>query len=110
MKETVRVKNTGLRGVPVADTKISFIDGEQGILIYRGYRIEELAERSSFMETACLLLNGALPDKKGLREFEDSIMEAREIPGFIYDCLRKLPKQAVPMDVLQMAVPLLAAA
>ncbi len=44
MAEAVRVKNIGLRGVTVADTKISFIDGEQGILIYRGYRIEELAE------------------------------------------------------------------
>jgi hypothetical protein len=41
MAETVRVKNTGLRGVTVADTKVSFIDGEQGILIYRGYRIEK---------------------------------------------------------------------
>ena len=56
MRETVSVKNIGLRGVKVADTKISFIDGEKGILIYRGYRIEELAERSSFMETAYLAL------------------------------------------------------
>ena len=108
MKETVRIKNTGLRGVPVADTKISYIDGEQGVLIYRGYRIEELAERSSYPETAFLLLNGELPDDKGLREFEARIREAREIPGFIYECLEKLPKQAVPMDVLQLVVPLLA--
>jgi citrate synthase len=108
MKETVRVKNTGLRGIPVADTKISYIDGEQGVLIYRGYRIEELAKRSSYPETAFLLLNGELPDEKGLREFEGRIAEAREIPGFVFDCLRKLPKQAVPMDVLQMAVPVLA--
>ena len=56
MRETVSVKNIGLRGVKVADTKISFIDGDKGILIYRGYRIEELAERSSFMETAYLAL------------------------------------------------------
>jgi len=110
MKETVHIKNTGLRGVPVADTKISYIDGEQGILIYRGYRIEELAEKSSYPETAFLLLNGELPDKKGLQVFEGQVGEAREIPGFIFECLRKLPKQAVPMDVLQMAVPLLAIA
>ncbi|HYB21425.1 MAG TPA: citrate/2-methylcitrate synthase, partial [Thermodesulfobacteriota bacterium] len=58
MAEAVRVKNIGLRGVTVADTKVSFIDGENGILIYRGYRIEELAEHSSYMETAYLLLNG----------------------------------------------------
>ena len=55
MAETVRVKNTGLRGVTVADTKVSFIDGEQGILIYRSYRIEELARSSSYLETAYLL-------------------------------------------------------
>ena len=102
------MKNTGLRGVPVADTKISYIDGEQGVLIYRGYRIEELARRSSFPETALLLLNGELPDEKELQEFEGRVSDARAIPGFIYDCLRKLPKQAEPMDVLQQAVPLLA--
>ena len=65
----MRVKNIGLRGVTVADTKISFIDGEQGILIYRGYRIEELAERSSYMETAYLLLNGNLPSQQQLEDF-----------------------------------------
>ncbi len=64
MNETVRVKNIGLRGVTVADTKVSFIDGEKGVLIYRGYRIEELAQHSSFMETAYLLLKGILPDQK----------------------------------------------
>ena len=45
MAETVNVKNIGLRGVTVADSKVSFIDGEKGILIYRGYRIEELVFR-----------------------------------------------------------------
>lgn len=108
MSETVSVKNIGLRGVTVADTKISFIDGEQGILIYRGYRIEELAERSSFIETSYLLLNGVLPNEKDLAEFTGQIMEARELPDFIYECFRKLPKQALPMDVLQAFVPLLA--
>ncbi len=52
MADVVSVKNIGLRGVTVADTKVSFIDGEEGILIYRGYRIEDLAEKSSFMEVA----------------------------------------------------------
>ncbi len=108
MAETVRVKNIGLRGVTVADTKISFIDGEQGVLIYRGYRIEELAERSSFVETAYLLLNGALPNRKQLEAFSGRIMAARQIPDFIYESMRRWPKQAQPMDVLQAAVPLLA--
>src|SRR3974390_2493823 len=95
--ETVRVKNTGLRGVTVADTKISYIDGENGILIYRGFRIEELAERSSFMETAYLLLHGHLPEESELERFERQVVEAREVPGYILENLEKFPKHAVPM-------------
>jgi len=110
MQEAVSVKNIGLRGVAVADTKISFIDGLQGVLIYRGYRIEELAERSSFMETAYLLLNGSLPDNEELRSFSDAVTAARAMPEHMYAVLRRLPKSAVPMDVLQAAVPLLAMA
>ena len=108
MAEVVNVKNTGLRGVTVADTKVSFIDGEKGILIYRGYRIEDLAEKSSFMEVAYLILNGTLPDKKELAEFENRVKEARQLPEFIYESFHKLPEDANPMDVLQGSVPLLA--
>jgi len=108
MAEVVNVKNTGLRGVTVADTKVSFIDGEKGILIYRGYRIEDLAEKSSFMEVAYLILNGTLPDKKELAEFENRVKEARQLPEFIYESFNKLPEDANPMDVLQGSVPLLA--
>jgi citrate synthase len=110
MKETVTVKNIGLRGVTVADTKISFIDGEKGILIYRGYRIEELAERSSFMEIAYLLLNGSLPDQKQLAAITQQVEAERELPDYVLTCLRNLPKNSDPMDVLQAAVPLLAMA
>lgn len=108
--EIVRVKNTGLRGVPVADTKISFIDGEEGVLIYRGYRIEDLAAKSTFPETAYLLLNDNLPDKERLYAFSRQIEESRDIPDFIFDSLRKMPKLSPPMDVLQASVPLLAVA
>jgi 2-methylcitrate synthase len=108
MRETVSVKNIGLRGVKVADTKVSFIDGEKGILIYRGYRIEELAERSSFMETAYLLLNGDLPETGQLADFDKQVRADREVPDHVYACLDKLPKSANPMDVLQASVPLLA--
>jgi citrate synthase len=108
MAEVVNVKNIGLRGVTVADTKVSFIDGEKGILIYRGYRIEDLAEKSSFMEVAYLVLNGTLPDKKELAEFENRVKEARQVPEFIYESFNKLPEDANPMDVLQASVPLLA--
>jgi len=108
MAEAVNVKNTGLRGVTVADTKVSFIDGDKGILIYRGYRIEDLAEKSSFMEVAYLILNGTLPGKKALAEFENRVKEARQVPAFIYESFKKLPEDANPMDVLQGTVPLLA--
>ncbi|MFC1839650.1 citrate/2-methylcitrate synthase [Thermodesulfobacteriota bacterium] len=108
MAETVNVKNMGLRGVTVADTKISFIDGEKGVLIYRGYRIEQLAKESSFMEVAFLILNGRLPNQKELKNFEGRVKEARELPGFVIDALKEFPKEATPMDVLQASVPLLA--
>ncbi len=104
----VNVKNTGLRGVTVADTKISYIDGERGILLYRGYRIEDLAEKSTFPEVAWLLLHDGLPGKNEIDSFAKEIRDAGEIPDFVLGCLRKLPKEALPMDVLQAAVPLLA--
>ena len=108
MAETVNVKNMGLRGVTVADTKVSFIDGEKGILIYRGYRIEDLAEKSSFMEVSHLLLNGSLPSKGELEAFETQVVQARQVPEHIFACFAKWPKEAKPMDVLQAAIPMLA--
>ncbi len=110
MKETVSVKNVGLRGVTVADTKISFIDGEKGILIYRGYRIEDLAGRSSFLETAYLLLNGILPNDKELAQFATEINDLRQLPEFVHGALKALPPDSDPMGVLQGAASLLSAA
>ena len=108
MAQSVNVKNVGLRGVTVADTKISFIDGDKGILIYRGYRIEQLAQDSSFMEVAYLILNGRLPDKNKLADFDASVKDERNLPDHIYDILNAYPKDAAPMDVLQSAVTSLA--
>ncbi len=108
MAENVNIKNTGLRGVTVADTKISFIDGNQGILIYRGYRIEDLAEKASYMEVASLLLNGTLPSKKELARLESEVLASRNLPDPLYDVLKTFPKNADPMDVLQATVPALA--
>ena len=108
MTEQVNVKNIGLRGVTVADTKVSFIDGEKGVLIYRGYRIEQLAEQSSFLEVAYLLLNGELPDSQQLAVFSGEIGAARSLPEHVVQGLRTWPKTAHPMDVLQAAVPMLA--
>jgi citrate synthase len=106
----VRLKNIGLRGVTVADTKISHVDGENGILIYRGYRIEELARSSTFEETAYLLHHDELPTENRLREFRKNLIEARQVPEFVFDALKKLPKQSHPMNVLQAAIPILATA
>jgi citrate synthase len=106
--EAAKTKNIGLRGVTVADTRISHVDGENGILIYRGYRIEELAERSTFEETACLLLNDDLPSSLQLQEFRSRLAEAATIPPIIFNVFRQLPAKASPMDVLQASIPLLA--
>ncbi len=108
MEKEIRAKNIGLRGVTVADTKISYIDGEKGILIYRGFRIEELAERSTFPETAYLLLNGSLPGKAALEQFEKELLAARQLPEYLLDAFKRLPQTADPMDVLQASVALLA--
>ncbi len=110
MAEVVRVKNIGLRGVTVADTKVSFIDGENGILIFRGYRIEELAQHSSYMETAYLLLNGYLPNQQQLEAFTRQVVEARKTPEFLHETLKRWPRDANPMDVLQASIPILAMA
>jgi citrate synthase len=108
MAQEVRVKNTGLRGVTVADTKVSYIDGDKGILMYRGYLIEDLARDATFAEIAYLLLYGNLPGKQELAQFEQKLVEARKVPDFIFESFKKWPKGADPMDVLQAAVPMMA--
>ena len=105
-----KTKNIGLRGVTVADTRISDVNGENGTLIYRGYRIEDLAESSTFEETAYLLLHDMLPSEQQLKKFRQKLRDARSIPGFILQTLRRLPPQSPPMDMLQAAIPLLAMA
>src|SRR5512143_1263023 len=85
-----RLKNIGLRGVTVADTKISHVDGENGILIYRGYRIEELAQRSTFEETAYLLHHDELPTEGEIQKFRKNLVEARLVPEFVFDALKAL--------------------
>lgn len=109
MAETANTKNIGLRGVAVADTRISDVDGANGVLIYRGYRIEQLAESSTFEETAYLLLHDALPSTDQLEAFQKKLVEARRLPDFVVESLKRVPHGTLPMDVLQAAVPLLAA-
>ena len=110
MTDTDHVKNIGLRGVTVADTKISHVDGTNGILIYRGYRIEDLAMHSTFEETSYLLLHDMLPTAGQLESFKKLLAEARVVSDFVFESLKLLPKSAHPMDVLQAAIPILAMA
>lgn len=108
MTKSVNVKNTGLRGVTVADTKVSFIDGKEGALVYRGYRIEDLVQNATFPEVAYLLLHGTLPNIDQLTDFNRKLQEASEIPAYLYESFENYPVDANPMDVLQSGVPLLA--
>ncbi len=104
----METKNIGLRGIEVADTKISNIDGEKGRLIYRGYDILDLTKNSTFEETAYLLLYDKLPNKPQLDEFNLKLIEARYIPKQMQKNMANWRKDADPMDMLQAFVSALA--
>jgi len=104
----METKNIGLRGIAVADTKISNIDGDKGKLIYRGYNILDLTENSTFEETAYLLLYDKLPTKPQLEEFNSKLVEARYIPKQMQKNMGNWRKDADPMDMLQAFVSALA--
>ena len=104
----METKNNGLRGIEVADTKISNIDGEKGKLIYRGFDILDLTKNSSFEETAYLLLYDKLPTKQELNEFNTKLIEARYIPKQMQKNMENWRGDADPMDMLQAFVSALA--
>jgi citrate synthase len=104
----METKNIGLRGIEVADTKISNIDGEKGKLIYRGFDILDLTKNSTFEETAYLLLYDKLPTKQELNEFNLKLVEARYIPKQMQKNMANWRKDADPMDMLQAFVSALA--
>jgi citrate synthase len=97
----------GLKGVYFDRSPCTFIDGRIGELRYRGYSIHDLAEHSTFEETAWLLLNGELPTRAQLTEFDGALKAARELPAPIYEIIR-IAKSGHPMDVLRTAVSALA--
>ena len=104
----METKNIGLRGIEVADTRISNIDGEKGKLIYRGYDILDLTKNSTFEETAFLLLYDHLPTKTQLDEFTVKLVDARFIPKQMQKNMGNWRKDADPMDMLQAFVSALA--
>jgi len=94
----------GLEGIPAANSAISFIDGEAGILEYRGIRIEELAEKSTFLETAYMLIFGDLPTGDELASFTDDITFHTRLKYKILRMMESLPETGHPMDFLQSVV------
>jgi citrate synthase len=98
------VAGKGLEGIVAANSGICWIDGEAGVLAYRGIDIHELAESSSFEETTYLLWNGHLPNQFALREFQAQLALARSLDQRIVDMLRSFPASATPMEVLRTAV------
>ncbi|MDR4491463.1 MAG: citrate/2-methylcitrate synthase [Candidatus Nitrosocosmicus sp.] len=97
-------RNIGLRNIEVADTKICSIDGENGKLIYRGYDILDLANNSTYEETAYLLLFGDLPLEKELTDFNNKLIKYRAVPESVFLNMKNRPLTAHPMDVLQSSV------
>ncbi|MDJ0518292.1 MAG: citrate synthase [Trichodesmium sp. MO_231.B1] len=91
----------GLEGVPATQSSVSYVDGQKGILEYRGINIEELAKKSSFLETAYLLIWGYLPSKEELEIFEHDIRYHRRIKYRIRDMMKCFPETGHPMDALQ---------
>ncbi len=94
----------GLAGVPATKSNISNIDGEKGILSYRGYPIEELAKNSTFEETCLLLLDGRLPTAAELSDFDEQLRDNRQVKYHIRNLMKTLPESGHPMEMLQTAV------
>jgi len=108
MESGMDIQNTGLRGVVVASTNIGEVDGSVGRLVYRGYLIKELAGKASFEEVVHLLLNEALPTKDQFKPFSALLAAERAVPPELIAALKTRPKDALPMDVLQACVSMLA--
>src|SRR5947199_4944227 len=98
----------GLKGVYFDRSRVCFIEGRRGELLYRGYSIHDLAERSTFEEACYLLLYGELPSRGQLEHFDRELKAARTLPSAAWEMIRMLAP-AHPMDVLRTTVSALAA-
>ncbi len=105
MSTPSEIYSPGLEGVIAGETAISTVTGG---LRYRGYPVTELAEKCAFDEVAYLLLHGELPTRSQLSDFNNRLASAQKLPALLSDLLKKLPKDAVPMDVLRTGVSILA--
>ncbi len=93
----------GLEGVIACESKLGYIDGQKGWLIYRGIEIGDLAEHSTYEETAYLLLFGKLPTRKELDEFTQKLVNYRTIDPRVADIIKSMPPTAHPMALLRTA-------
>ena len=98
------VAGKGLEGVVAANSGICWIDGDAGVLAYRGVDIHQLADKSTFEETACLLWLGRLPKRAELDDFRKKLVEARSLDPKMMELLSSFPRNAAPMEVLRTAV------
>lgn len=94
----------GLEGVIANETKIGYVDGEKGWLVYRGINIFDLAEHSTYEETAYLLLFGKLPNRKELDDFSAKLVSLRPIPKEVETIIETVGKKTHPMSALRTAV------
>ena len=101
---TTALPTRGLEGVVAANSSICYIDGDAGVLAYRGIDIHELATHSTFEETCYLLWFGRLPKLAELDDLRRKMAADRKLDPAIYDMMRKVPKTATPMEVLRTAV------
>jgi len=98
----------GLEGVVIGKSAITFIDGQEGILRYRGIDIKELAEKSTYEEVVYLLWNGKLPTQRELADFKRNLAKHRALPREVRSLLKTIPKAANPMDVARTAASFIA--
>lgn len=108
MTEPTNIINTGLRGVPVASTRICLVDGRAAKLVYRGYNIVDLAENATFEEVVYLLLYERLPGAGQLEDFRRRLAKEHALPPEIIAALKTRPSASMPMDILQAGVAMLA--
>jgi citrate synthase len=93
----------GLENVIIKETSLTYIDGEKGILRYRGYNIEDLAENCEYEEVVHLMLFGELPNARQLQEVKEKINQSYEVPLEVLEAMQKLPKDADPISMMETA-------
>jgi citrate synthase len=101
---TTTLTGKGLEGIVATNSSICYIDGEKGILSYRGYDIHDLAENATFEEVCYLLWFGRLPNRAELQDLGNEMSRQTEIDGRMISLLRQVPRQAVPIDMLRTMV------